>query len=139
MRYKIHNLAFVLWRGGPPRLTQQIGSQHTKPGADGVGEQSLGRVGQPFEVQLVSWHATFAAAEKFYARALGLVYTGQKRLVYENLDYSKVHKTKYSIQHVDRVEQQTCVRLLSAADNLNYSGGTRLILRVTMTPHRDDI
>lgn len=125
-------LNFELWRGPPPGLVHERVQGHTRPGADGVGQQKLGRYGVPFEATLTADFNSHAKALATIPLLQSLIGAGPIKLVYDTIDYAARFRTAYLVDEAEPLSCKAHVRL--RGPGYNYAPGSRLVVRVVMTP-----
>jgi hypothetical protein len=131
--HRIDVFNFEFWDGSPPVLTYEQGSSFTRPGADGVGQQTLGRWAEPFDATLTAWYASYTLALLAVPRMQAIVRIGPVRLWYNAIDYRTVFGHDYLVDAVEMINCQSVIRLLGPG--INLAGGAELLVRFTMTPH----
>lgn len=131
--YRVYTFDFEFWRGPAPGLTYEHGSTFTRPGADGVGQQRLGRWGDTFEVELVGWASSYRVALDVIPAMHAIVRTGWVTVVYNDVNYASVYGHAYFVDRVEPVHCQKVLRLVGP--NINSVNGAELTVRFTMTPH----
>lgn len=135
----VDRFVFMDWKGTPPPLSQEQGVTFHRPGADGVGQQTTGSWEEAFTVTLVYWDSTYVRAlRNIAAMQAFLVRTGPKRVIYENIDYSRPPFSHYYL--IDRIYNSSCKQqvrqLYSPTPTISRAGGVEALLEFTMTPHR---
>lgn len=131
-KFRIHTFAFEFWEGPPPLLVQEQGSAFTRPGADGVGQQKLGKWCESFEATLTGWAASYGDALRAIPQLLGLVRVGHVRVIYNDVDYETVFQHRYFVDAVHPVNCQSVVRQYGPSINRTNAG--ELVVRFVLTP-----
>ncbi len=131
MAFSIGAYPFVIWRGPPPFLVENRVRRFTRPGVNGVAEQLLGIVGDPFTVELTGHffshnHALIALND--WRQLAGL---GPLNVVYSGVNYLNFGH-RYSVMRVELV--RTFTGLLIGTDYV-YSNGGAAIARFELQPH----
>src|SRR3990167_408838 len=102
--YRIHNWDFHVWEGPPPGLVRQHVSTHTRPGTAGASHAKLGLWGDPFQVKLTAYYATFVLAHD--ARKLilePLLDVALTKVWYASIDYYVRYQTIYKVVAIQDV------------------------------------
>lgn len=128
----VHN--FEHWEGPPPRIPQQHSIAHTRPGANGVALQLLGKWGDPFEVQVTSHYATLLDATAAFYIMSASVGTGWLAVKYANLNYTGLYSTGYHAMMVEQVDLRAAAVLIGPG--YAYTNGAVLVTRWTLQPEQ---
>ena len=126
---------FELWRGDPPRFHQQSVETFSRTAVDGTAFKIKGKRGEQFTAELESWFTSYAAARAQFVKYLNLIGGTPQRVLYNNVQYWVLYKTRYEVVDVQEVDCHVCVRL--KGPGINYAGGARLITKWTMVPILD--
>lgn len=121
---------FEFWRGTPPPLIGQNVSVHTRAGADGVGEQKLGKWHEPIVCQLESHFPSYLLALNTLPLYFALRGAGLVDVIY-NLVNWQAFNVRFYVDRVEFVRCQSAVRLIGP--NYNYASGAKLITEWTLT------
>jgi hypothetical protein len=130
--HRINVYNFELWRGDPPRFHQQSVEAFTRAGVDGTAFKITAKRGDTFTAELESWWASYVLARAAFSKYLNLIGANPQPVIYNNLNYLALYKTKFQVLDIQEVDCQACVRLLGPG--INYPSGARLVSRWTMVP-----
>jgi hypothetical protein len=131
--HRVDVFNFEFWNGSPPTLTYQQGSTFTRAGTNGVGQQRLGRWGDPFDAELTAWYTSYLAAMAALPLMQSMVRTGHVNVIYDGLDYQAALGHRYFVDRVDLVRCQKILRQIGPG--INWASGAELVVRFTMTPY----
>ena len=124
-------LNFEFWNGEPPPIIHEQIVNFTKPGADGVGEQKIGRHHRPIEAVLTSIWQDYATAMGALAAYRQVPGAGVCGITHNFLDWSAYNIGFY----IDAVEFVDCqARPLWQGPDFTYYGAGELVTRWTLTP-----
>lgn len=132
MAHAIGSLGFSFWDGDPPQLPIQHVARYTRPGVDGVGMQTAGTWGDPFEALLTAHFDSYTAALAASAAYKNLVGTGQYPIVYNFVEYLPVFGVTATVDYYQTVEVQAGTFIIPG---FVYPLGGRIVGRFTMTLH----
>lgn len=131
--HRVDVFNFEFWHGPPPGLAYEHGSSFNRPGADGVGQQRLGKWGDQFEVELVSWWNSYQSALQAIPLMQSIVRTGWVLVTYNSVNYFYEFAHGYFVDVVEPLHCQKVLRLVGPG--INLINGAELITRFTMTPY----
>lgn len=124
-------LLFADWQGEGPPLVHEQGLVFTKPGADGVGLQKVGRHHPAIEVVLESHWQDFPTAVNALQIYRQVALSGEVGIIWAHINWSNFNMVAHVLS-MDFVTAQQVVYLLHA--DYNYPFGAKLFTRWRFQP-----
>lgn len=131
---RLHNWDFALWQGPTPAGVVEHISTHTRAGARGSVHTKLGQWGDPFQVTLTAYYASFLlASDARYKFVEPLPAAGLVRLWWNSIDYLVRYQTQFKVEAVQGVKAQALVSYVSG--NVIWYDAGRLDAELILVPH----